>query len=85
MGVTGAERIAEKLIADGLSPDTAIAILERATHPDMRVLRSCLADLGGLVARDAVRSPALIIVGDVATLGADVLTSISKATPCPVL
>jgi uroporphyrin-III C-methyltransferase len=50
----------------------------------MRVLRSCLADLGGLVARDAVRSPALIIVGDVATLGADVLSNIAKAQPCPV-
>ena len=84
MGVTGAERIAEKLIADGLAPDTAIAILERATHPDMRVLRSCLADLGGLVARDAVCSPALIIVGDVATLGADVLSNIAKAAQCPV-
>jgi uroporphyrin-III C-methyltransferase len=85
MGVTGADRIAEKLIADGLSPDTPIAILERATHPDMRVLRSLLADLGGTVARKAVRSPALIIVGDVATLGSDAtLTSITKVAPCPV-
>ena len=84
MGVTGADRIAEKLIADGLSPDTPIAIIERATLPDMRVLRSLLADLGGTVAREAVKSPALIIVGDVATLGADALTSITKAVPCPV-
>nr|WP_310525422.1 uroporphyrinogen-III C-methyltransferase [Polymorphobacter sp.] len=85
MGVTGADRIAEKLIADGLSPDTPIAVLERATHPDMRVLRSLLADLGGVVVREAVRSPALIIVGDVATLGADaVLNQIAKASPCPV-
>ena len=85
MGVTGAERIAEKLIGDGLAPDTAVAVLERATHPDMRVLRTCLADLAGLVARAAVRSPALIIVGDVATLGADAaLTQIAKALPCPM-
>ncbi|MBC7522064.1 MAG: uroporphyrinogen-III C-methyltransferase [Sandarakinorhabdus sp.] len=83
MGVSGADRIAEKLIADGLSPDTPIAILERATHPDMRVLRSLLADLGGTVARETVISPALIIVGDVATLGADVLATITKANPCP--
>ena len=85
MGVSGADRIAEKLIADGLSPDTPIAVLERATHPDMRVLRALLADLGGTVAREAVKSPALIIVGDVATLGADVaLTAVAKASPCPV-
>jgi uroporphyrin-III C-methyltransferase len=84
MGVTGAERIAEKLIADGLSPDTPVAILERATHPDMRVLRSLLADLGGIVARAAVRSPALIIVGDVARLGDAAITQVAKVSPCPV-
>ncbi len=84
MGVTGAERIAEKLIADGLSPDTPVAILERATHSDMRVLRALLADLGGIVARRGVRSPALIIVGDVARLGGDAaLSQITKAIPCP--
>ena len=69
MGVAGAERIAEKLIADGLAPDTPVAVIERATLPGMRVLRSILADLGGLVAREAVVSPALIVVGDVAAVG----------------
>jgi uroporphyrin-III C-methyltransferase len=83
MGVTGAERIAEKLIGDGLSPDTPVAILERATHPDMRVIRSLLADLGGAAVREAVKSPALIIVGDVARLGTNVLSAITKAAPCP--
>ncbi len=72
MGVSGAELIAEKLIADGLSPDTPVAVVERATLPGMRVLRSLLADLGELVAREAVISPALIVVGDVAVLGFDI-------------
>ena len=84
MGVTGADRIAEKLMGDGLAPDTPIAVLERATHPDMRVLRAPLADLGGIVAREAVRSPALIVVGDVAALGVDTSNAIAKAQPCPV-
>lgn len=84
MGVSGAERIAEKLIADGLSPGTPVAVLERATLPGMRVLRSLLADLGGMVAREAVASPALIIVGDVAALGGTVPDEIAKALPCPV-
>jgi uroporphyrin-III C-methyltransferase len=84
MGVTGAERIAEKLMADGLAPDTPIAIIERATLADMRVIRSLLADLGGAVARAVVQSPALIIVGDVARLGSDALNTLAKAVPCPV-
>jgi len=85
MGVTGSDQIAEKLMADGLAPDTPVAIVERATLPDMRVLRSLLADLGGTVARQAVKSPALIIVGDVAALGnAAAITAIAKVDPCPV-
>lgn len=85
MGVSGADRIAEKLMGDGLSPDTPVAVIERATLPEMRVLRGLLADLGGLVGREAVVSPALIIVGDVALLGdAAALSLVEKADPCPV-
>ncbi len=69
MGVATSAAISEKLMHDGLSPDTPVAIIERATLPTMRVLRSLLADLPELVAREAVQSPALIVVGDVARLG----------------
>lgn len=69
MGVATSAAIAEKLMHDGLAPDTPVAVLERATLPDMRVLRSLLADLPGLVEREGVQSPALIVVGDVAQLG----------------
>ena len=59
---------AEKLMADGLSPATPVAVIEKATRPDQRVLRSLLADLGQMVDRHRVKSPALIVVGDVASL-----------------
>ncbi len=65
MGVATAADIAEKLIADGVSPSMSVAIVERATLPGARAMRSLLADLGGLVEREAIESPAVIIVGDV--------------------
>lgn len=65
MGVATADDISEKLIADGLSPDTPVAVLERVGRKDGRALRTILTDLGDMVAREAVRSPAIIIVGDV--------------------
>jgi uroporphyrin-III C-methyltransferase len=65
MGVATAEDITEKLISDGLSPDTPVAVLERATRPQARALRTILTDLGGLIARERVQSPAIIVVGDV--------------------
>jgi uroporphyrin-III C-methyltransferase len=65
MGVATADDISEKLIADGLSPDTPAAVLERVTRPKARALRTILTDLGGMVTRENVQSPAIIVVGDV--------------------
>jgi len=66
MGVATAPGIAEKLMADGLAPDVPVAVIENATRPGMRVLRGVLAALPELVERERVKSPALIVVGEVA-------------------
>lgn len=66
MGVATAGDIADKLIADGVSPAIPVAVLENGTRATMRTLRTLLADLGDMVVREAVVSPALIVVGDVA-------------------
>ena len=71
MGLATADAIAEKLIADGLAPDMPVAVVENATRPAMRVLRSPLAGLGDVVARHKVKSPALIVIGEVAAQPAD--------------
>lgn len=76
MGVTNAAAIADKLIADGLAPEMPCAVLERGTLPGSRVLRTLLADLGRTVIDNAVVSPALLVIGDVATLGASVRTRV---------
>jgi uroporphyrin-III C-methyltransferase len=65
MGVKTAPAIAEKLMADGLAPEMPLAVIENACRPQMRVLRGPLAALPELVARERVRSPALIIIGEV--------------------
>ncbi len=65
MGVATAEAIAEKLIADGLSPTMPVAVIENATRSNMRVLRAALAGLPALVAAQQVKSPALIVIGEV--------------------
>jgi uroporphyrin-III C-methyltransferase len=65
MGVSTAAQIADKLMADGLAPDMAVAVIENAARPEMRVLRGLLAGLPELVEREAVQSPALIVIGEV--------------------
>lgn len=65
MGVKTAPQIAEKLIADGLAPSMPLAVIENAARANMRVLRSSLAALPALVETQRVKSPALIIIGEV--------------------
>ena len=68
MGVATAGMIADKLMADGVSPDMPVAVLERGTLAGARAIRTLLAGLGDVVAREAVRSPAVLVVGRVAGL-----------------
>ncbi len=71
MGVATAEAITEKLIADGLAPEVPAAVIENATRSGMRLLRSALAGLPALVATKKIRSPAVIVIGDVAAMPAE--------------
>ena len=68
MGVTTARAIADKLIAEGVSPGIAVAVVERGTLPGSRAMRTLLADLGDLVEREQVISPAVLVIGDVVLL-----------------
>jgi uroporphyrin-III C-methyltransferase len=65
MGVATATEITEKLIEDGVSPDMPVAVIERATRANSRAMQTLLTDLGDMMAREGVASPAIIIVGDV--------------------
>jgi uroporphyrin-III C-methyltransferase len=66
MGLATAAAITDKLIGDGLSPSMPVAVVENATRPTMRVLRGVLAGIDTIVTTHRVKSPALIIIGEVA-------------------
>jgi uroporphyrin-III C-methyltransferase/precorrin-2 dehydrogenase/sirohydrochlorin ferrochelatase len=68
MGVAGMAKIAERLVAHGRSSSTPVAIVENGSRPDQRVTLARLDELGDVAARGGVRSPALLIVGEVAAL-----------------
>ncbi|KQS48906.1 MULTISPECIES: uroporphyrinogen-III C-methyltransferase [unclassified Sphingomonas] len=68
MGIASATDIADKLMTDGVAPDMPVAVLERGTLEGSRAIRTLLADLGAMVTREAVKSPAIIIVGEVVEL-----------------
>lgn len=68
MGVRNLPAIAERLLAGGLAAETPAAIVQDATTPRQRVLTATLATLAQRVRDEAVESPALVLIGEVAAL-----------------
>ncbi|WP_421210865.1 siroheme synthase CysG [Aeromonas enteropelogenes] len=66
MGLSSCATIREQLLAHGKGGDTPVALIERGTQPNQRVIRGTLDQLPELAV--GVESPALIMVGSVVTL-----------------
>ena len=68
MGLTGLDQICAGLQSAGMAPGMPVALIEKGTLPDQRVLISTIGELPGRVAGEAVQAPTLLIVGDVVRL-----------------
>jgi uroporphyrin-III C-methyltransferase len=66
MGVARSRNVQTKLIAAGMLPDTPVAIIENATLPRERQLRTTLGKLADDIAVHALESPAIMLIGEVA-------------------
>ena len=70
MGLAGLPIICEQLQRHGRGGDTPVALVERATTPEQRVLTGTLATMAQIVQGAQPRAPTLIIVGNVVRLHA---------------
>ena len=65
MGLFNLGRIAQALIAAGVSPDMPVALVERATLPEQRVVEGTLAGIAEAASAAEVSGPTTVIVGEV--------------------
>ena len=65
MAVENAPAIADALVEGGRAPGTPVAVLVEGTLPGERATYSTLGDLRADLARDDVRPPAIIVIGEV--------------------
>ena len=70
MGLVGLAEICAALIAHGRAPDTPVALVEKGTTRDQRVLIADLATMAQTVANNNVHGPTLLIIGEVVKLHA---------------
>jgi len=71
MGLMGLPVICEQLQAHGRAPDTPMALVERGTQLQQRVLVGTLATMVDVVERAQPKGPTLLIIGDVVRLHAN--------------
>ena len=68
MGVAGLATIRDRLLRHGRGATTPVAIIENGSRPDQRVTLGTLGALEDLALRGEIRTPALLVVGEVAAL-----------------
>lgn len=69
MGVSAAAEISCQMMAHGLPGDTPVAVIRKGTLPDQVSLLATLETLAPRMKAQAIKPPALIIVGNVVKLG----------------
>jgi uroporphyrin-III C-methyltransferase len=68
MGVSNLEKNVKRLIENGKSPDTRVAIIESATTERQRVIEGKLSEIVEIAKKEELKSPAVIVIGDVVSL-----------------
>lgn len=79
MGVNNLPEICRQLVAHGLPGDTPAALVEKATLPDERCITGTVAELPSLALRHQVRPPALIMIGSVVSVRAQLVPATAEA------
>jgi uroporphyrin-III C-methyltransferase len=72
MGVAKLVEIRDNLLAGGLTANTPVAMIENASLPHQRECRSSLADMQRDALAFELKSPAILVIGDVAAAQAEV-------------
>ncbi len=68
MAVKNIDLITQKLIENGRSPDTPVAVVRWGTRPEQRTIIGTLKNIVELVKEKEIKPPAVMVVGDVVKL-----------------
>ena len=72
MSVQRIGAVAAELLRHGRSPDTPVSVIADGTMPTQRTISSSLEQVEGMVTREGIRPPAIVVVGDVVAIAAEI-------------
>ena len=72
MAVERIGAVADELMRHGRNADTPVSVIADGTLPTQRTINSTLEQVEGVVARDGIRPPAIVVVGDVVSVATEI-------------
>jgi uroporphyrin-III C-methyltransferase/precorrin-2 dehydrogenase/sirohydrochlorin ferrochelatase len=72
MAVQQIGAVVAELLRHGRSPDTPVSVIADGTMPTQRTINSSLEQVEGIVTREGIRPPAIVVVGDVVNVAAEI-------------
>ena len=72
MAVERIGAVADELLRYGRSPDTPVSVIADGTLPTQRTINSTLEQVESCVAEEGIRPPAIVVVGDVVSVAAEI-------------
>jgi len=72
MSVQRIGAVVAELLRHGRSPDTPVSVIADGTMPTQRTINSSLEQVEGKVTREGIRPPAIVVVGDVVEVAAEI-------------
>jgi uroporphyrin-III C-methyltransferase / precorrin-2 dehydrogenase / sirohydrochlorin ferrochelatase len=80
MAVQRIGAVSAELLRHGRSPDTPVSVIADGTMPTQRTINSTLDQLEGVVTREGIRPPAIVVVGDVVRVAAEITALVGDVT-----
>jgi len=80
MAVERIGAVADELLRHGRRADTPVSVIADGTLPTQRTIYSTLERVEGVVARDGIRPPAIVVVGDVVSVATEITELIRNVT-----
>ena len=80
MAVERIGAVAAELLGHGRNPDTPVSVIADGTMPTQRTINSTLEQVEGAIRREGIRPPAIIVVGDVVGIAAEMTALMGHVT-----
>jgi uroporphyrin-III C-methyltransferase / precorrin-2 dehydrogenase / sirohydrochlorin ferrochelatase len=80
MALERIDTIADTLIRKGRNPGTPVSVIADGTLPTQRTISTTLEKVARLTVEEGIRPPALVVIGDVVDIGAQI-TELTRGVP----